>query len=529
MSGRAQSRPITNLSTALEETEITIMRYFISFIICLVLISVSSCRKDFNTTPSSGALDFSKDTVFLDTIFTNIGSATYNLKVYNRGKNAITIPEIKLENGTNSNYRLNVDGIPGKDFKNIDILAKDSIFIFVETTINASNVVNPLYTDRILFDSGSSQQDVDLVTLVQDANFIFPGKDAISMKIDSLTLDGEPTTLKGRFLTDTELTITNVKPTVIYGFAAVPANKTLTIEAGAKVYFHDNSGLIVDDQATLKVNGTLANKVIFEGDRLEHSFSETAGQWGTIWMRAGSKNNEMNHAIIKNGIIGILVDSIGTPSTPTLKLQNTEIYNHSSYGILGREANIEGNNVVVGAAGQVSLAATIGGTYNFTHSTFANFWNSGLRQLPAVLVNNFFVYSDATGQEIIETRNLHAANFTNCIFDGNNNIEFILDKVDGGGIFNYNVSNSMIKFTDSNDSFKDNTELDFTSSFYQDNIINGNAHFRNTQKSYFIIGEESDAINKAKATSFTTDILGIDRSTNPDIGAYQHITFETEE
>ena len=221
------------------------------------------------------------------------------------------------------------------------------------------------------------------------------------MKIDSLTLDGEPTTLKGRFLTDTELTFTNAKPTVIYGFAAVPANKTLTIEAGAKVHFHDNSGLIVDDKATLKVNGTLAEKVIFEGDRLEHSFSETAGQWGTIWMRAGSKDNEMKHAIIKNGIIGILVDSIGTTSTPTLKLQNTEIYNHSSYGILGRETNIEGNNVVIGAAGQASLAATIGGTYNFTHSTFANFWNNGLRQLPAVLVNNFLYIRDELDKKLL--------------------------------------------------------------------------------------------------------------------------------
>jgi hypothetical protein len=78
------------------------MRYFITFITCVVLISVSSCRKDFETTPSSGKLEFSKDTVFLDTIFTNIGSATYNLKVYNRGNNAITIPQIKLENETNS-------------------------------------------------------------------------------------------------------------------------------------------------------------------------------------------------------------------------------------------------------------------------------------------------------------------------------------------------------------------------------------------------------------------------------------------
>ncbi|MGY8911269.1 MAG: hypothetical protein ACKVIG_15630, partial [Flavobacteriales bacterium] len=258
------------------------MRYFITFIICAVLISMSSCRKDFSTIPNFGSLEFSKDTVFLDTIFTNIGSATYNLKVYNRGNKAITIPKIALENGTSSNYRLNVDGIPGKEFKDIDILSKDSIFIFVETTIDVSSTTNPLYTDRILFDTGSNQQDVDLVTLVQDANFIFPDRNPISMKIDSLTFDGQPTTIKGRFLTDAELTITNSKPTVIYGYAAVPANKTLTIEAGSKVYFHSNSGIIVDNKATLKVNGTLAEKVTFEGDRLENRFSQTPGQWGTI-------------------------------------------------------------------------------------------------------------------------------------------------------------------------------------------------------------------------------------------------------
>ena len=52
-------------------------------------------------------------------------------------------------------------------------------------------------------------------------------------------------------------------------------------------------------------------------------------------------------------------------------------------------------------------------------------------------------------------------------------------------------------------------------------------HNHNNQN--FIIGEESDAINKAKASSFSTDILGVDRNTNPDIGAYQHIIFEVEE
>ncbi|MDD7914703.1 hypothetical protein [Polaribacter ponticola] len=501
------------------------MRYIITSIICIALITVSSCRKDFSTIPSFGSLEFSKDTVFLDTVFTNIGSATYNLKVYNRSNKSITIPKIALENGTTSNYRLNVDGIPGKTFNDIDILANDSVYVFIETTINASNIINPLYTDKILFDNGSNQQEVDLVTLVQDANFIYPGKDPITMKIDSLTINGEPTNIKGRFLTDSELTFTNTKPTVIYGYAAVSSNKTLTIEAGARIHFHDNSGLIIDDKATLKVNGTLTEKVIFESDRLEHGFDKVPGQWGTIWMRAGSKENEINFAEIRNGVIGVLIDSIGSTTTPTLKLQNTEIYNHSNYGILARETNIEAHNVVIGSAGQASLAATIGGTYNFTHATFANFWNNGIRQLPAVLINNFFVYQQ-NGQEIIETRDLHAANFTNCIFDGNNNIEFILDKIEGS-VFNYNISNSMIQFNDTGNSFADNTELNFdTNSNYDNIILNGISNFRNSQNEDFIIGQDSDAIGKAKTTSIALDILGVNRTTNPDIGAFQHIIFE---
>ncbi|MFT6959291.1 MAG: hypothetical protein ACJA17_000379 [Polaribacter sp.] len=503
------------------------MRYFISLIICLALISISSCRKDFSTIPNFGNLEFSKDTIFLDTIFTNIGSATYNLKVYNSGSNAITIPRIQLENGTSSNYRLNVDGVPGKEFNDIDILAKDSIFVFVETTVDVTNEPNPLYTDKILFDNGTNQQAVNLVTLVEDATFIFPGKDAISMKIDSLTLDGEPTAIKGRFLKDSELTFTKIKPTVIYGYAAIPANKTLTIEAGAKVYFHNNSGLIVDNKGTLKVNGTLSEKVVFEGDRLENRFRQIPGQWGTIWMRAGSKDNEIKHAQIKNGVIGILIDSIGTTSAPTLKLQNTEIYNHSNFGILARETNIEAHNVVIGSAGQASLAATIGGTYNFTHSTFANYWNRSIRPLPAVLINNFFVYNTAAGQEITETRDLKAANFTNCIFDGNNNVEFLIDKVESGGLFNYSIQNCIIKFNDSNNSFEGVAEVDFANNInYSSIVLNGNLNFRDTQNNDFIIGTESDAINKAFTTPFTTDLLGVDRTTDPDIGAYQHITFK---
>lgn len=505
------------------------MRSLITFLFCIVLISISSCRKDFDTIPNFGKLSFSKDTVFLDTVFTNIGSSTYNLKVYNRGKKAITIPSIQLENGSASNYRLSVDGIPGKNFQDIDILGNDSIYIFVETTIDVSKIANPLYTDRILFDTGTNEQNVDLVTLVQDATFLYPGKDPISMKIDSLSLDGKPTTIKGRFLTDSELNFSNTKPYVIYGYMAIPENKTAIINAGAKLYFHNNSGLIVDKKASLKVNGTLNNQVVFEGDRLEHRFNNTPGQWGTIWLRAGSKNNEINHTIIKNGIIGILVDSIGSTTTPTLQIKNTQIYNNSNYGILGRETNIKGSNLVIGSSGQASLACTIGGTYNFTHSTFANYWNNSSRQQPTVLINNFFTYRNNSNQEVIETRDLHAANFTNCIIGGNNNVEFVLVKVNGS-LFNYSIKNNIIQFNDANNSFSSNTELDFNdTSHYVDNIINGELHFKNTALNKFNIGQNNIGINKAlKSNSllFPLDILGSNRTTTPDIGAYQHVTFQ---
>jgi hypothetical protein len=499
------------------------MKYIQTVLILLIIVAVSSCRKDFSTVASSGKLEFSKDTVFLDTIFTNIGSATYNLKVYNRSSNAISIPEIRLENGITSNYRLNVDGIPGKIFQDIEILGNDSIFVFVETTVDVTSVPDPLYTDKILFDSGDNQQDVDLVTLVQDATFIFPERDPITMEIDQLTLNGQATTIQGRYLEDNELTFTNEKPYVIYGYAAVPPNKTLTIEAGAKIHFHNNSGLIVDELGTLKVNGTLNEKVTFEGDRLEPFFDKVPGQWGTIWMRAGSKDNELNHSIIKNGIIGVLVDSLGTANIPTLKIDNTEIYNLSSFGILGREAEIVATNVVIGDAGQASFAGTVGGSYNFTHSTFANYWNNSLRSLPAVLINNFFVLENEQGQEVTDTRDLIAANFTNCIINGGNNIEFVLDKVDGG-LFNYNIENCLIQFDDFNNTFANNNELNFSdTSHYLNNIINGNPDFIERFDEDFRIGDQSDAINKAKATSVSLDLLGIDRTSSPDIGAYQHI------
>lgn len=505
------------------------MRYYVTFIIVIILTIATSCRKDFGAVLSTGELSFSKDTVFLDTVFTNIGSSTYNLKVYNKSNKNISVPSIRLGENENSNYRLNVDGTSGKVFEDIKILAKDSIYILIETTINYNQVTNPIYQDKIVFDTGENLQEVSLITLVKDAHFLFPSKNTnglIETITTGLDTNGEAIKINGFYLKN-NTTFTNEKPYVIYGYCAVPENKTLTIDAGANIHFHSNSGIIVNKNATLIVEGELNNPVIFEGDRLEPQFSDIPGQWGTIWLRAGSKNNSINNAIIKNATAGIISDSISSNSTPTLTIKNTQIYNSTNFGILGRETNINGENLVINNSGQASLACIIGGTYNFTHATFTNFWNGSLRQYPSVLINNYFTYNN-NGEQIVETRNLNAANFTNCIIDGNSNIELILDKVEGS-VFNYSFQNNLIKFNDYNQSFNDIAEYNFEdTNHYLNTILNGNPFFKSTNTNELIIGENSDAIKKAanQGTAIVPyDILGILRTSPADIGAYQHITF----
>jgi len=505
------------------------MRYTLFFFIVTLLI-FSSCRKDFSAELSSSELSFSKDTVYLDTVFTNIGSSTYNLKVYNKSNNAISIPTIKLGRGENSFYRLNVDGTPGKYFENIEILAKDSIYIFVETTINYNQVTNPIYTDSIVFDAGEKLQDVKLVTLVKDAHFLYPSKDSNGF-IETLTIgtdtEGNETKIQGFYLNDNTV-FTNEKPYVIYGYCAIAEGKTLTIEAGAKLHFHSNSGLIATKNASLIINGELNNEVIIEGDRLEPQFSDIPGQWGTLWLRAGSKNHNINYTIIKNASAGIIMDSIGSNSSPTLTIKNSQIYNSANYGILGRETNIKGENLAINNSGQSSLACIIGGRYNFTHSTFTNFWDNSLRQFPSVLINNYFTYIE-NNTEIVETRDLVEANFTNCIIDGNNSIELILDKIEGA-LFNYTFTNNLIKFNDINSSFSEIEEYNFeNTSHYIENIFNGNSDFKSPYTNQLFIGENSEGIQKANTQGSILvpfDILGIQRTLPADIGAYQHIIFE---
>ena len=504
----------------------------------------SSCRKDFDFSPSTGDLTFSKDTVYLDTVFTNIGSSTYNLKVYNRSNEDISIPTVRLGQGEASNYRLNVDGLPGKEFQNVELLANDSLFIFVETTADiqdlAQNSLEFLYTDAIEFDSGNNLQKVELVTLIKDAVFIYPDRDNTTGIIETLSFDtdgdGTPdeTPIQGRFLEDEELTFTNEKPYVIYGYAAVDEGDVLTINAGARVHFHANSGLLVTNNASLKVNGALSsdqelleNEVIFEGDRLEPGFADIPGQWDTIWLFSGSVDNEINYATIKNGTVGILCEGDALATNDKLSITNSQIYNSSNFGILGRASSIAAENVVINNSGQSSFAGTAGGKYNFTHCTIANYWNNSFRQFPSLLINNFFTDSEGNdnGLDLIE------ANFNNCIIFGNDNPEIILDDINDGSLFNFKFTNCLIRFQDNNNNFPGEQYNLSNDALYDDCIFNSDPDFKLPFENMLMIGDNSAAIEKGDPLFLIpTDILGTNRTFSPelgpDLGAYQHVTFD---
>lgn len=514
------------------------MRKFTFLLFVGMIALMTSCREDFDTIASSGGLEFSKQTVYLDTIFTGVSSSTYMLKVYNRSNKDISIPAVRLEKGDNSKYRIMVDGMmgdggKGKNFPNVEILAKDSLFVFIETTVDIAQAeADFTYNDRILFDYGSNEQAVNLVTLIQDANFIFPNRD-MSGFIEVLTLAGnpEPTEIKGHsLLTAAELNWTNEKPYVIHGFAHVPSGSTLHIQQGTKVHFHAGAGIIVDQNANIVIDGEASDygpdgqvaidrEVTFEGDRLEPGFSEVPGQWTAVLILSTS-GNTINHLTLKNSALGIYLPGDAAQNFhPQLQITNAQIYNSANFGIYGLSANIVGENVAISNAGQSCFAGLEGGNYSMTHCTFNNDWQNP--DQVSVWLDNYSV-NDAQ----LKVRHALASSFKNSIIYGSNRVQLYLDIIDVP--FDPNAfQNCLIKFNDDGTSLEDNPDYDFIRNPINGNIKNEDPLFANPNRNWLLIPDTSPAYNAGSIVFQTTgnkDYFGNDRGTTPDLGAYNAFT-----
>jgi hypothetical protein len=475
---------------------------FFSLFFVLFLFT-NSCKKDKIITNMSAKLGFSSETILFDTVFTTVGSTTKQLKVYNSHDQKIIISSIRLAGGNNSNFRLNIDGIPASEMNNVEIEPKDSIFIFIKVTVDPNNNNSPLViSDSILFETNGNLQQVKLIAWGQDAYYHTPNQ-TIQFS-DGSYLNFSYAHCKTPWKND--------KPHVIYGYTVVDSDSTLTIEENTRIYLHKNAVLWVYKDGTLKVQGTLGNTVTFQGDRLEQSYKEIPGQWGKIWLSAGSKNNEIDYAIIKNGIVGIHVDTTAiSPTQPTLKIGNTIIENMSAAGIFAQGSWVEAENCVIGNCGQYAVVFNIGGNYDFRHCTIGNYWNYNTRNTTSLVLNNW--YEDINNNII--HRDLVKTYFGNCIIYGTLAEEILLDSK-SEALFNYKFDHCLLK-----------TQLNTSdANFYSDCIINNDPAFADASINNYQLNSGSAAIDKGLmsiAQYIPFDILRHNRTNDaaPDMGAYE--------
>ena len=102
----------------------------------LGLFLLFSCEDERYLSSPDAQLRFSADTVMFDTVFSTMGSTTRMLKVFNPYKDKLLISSVKVGGGEFSNFRLNVNGVAGNEIRDVEIPPNDSIFIFVEVTVD---------------------------------------------------------------------------------------------------------------------------------------------------------------------------------------------------------------------------------------------------------------------------------------------------------------------------------------------------------------------------------------------------------
>ncbi len=130
----------------------------------------TACIDDGFTTSPSDILAFSTDTVNFDTIFTEQGTATRTLKVYNRSDKSLKISSINLAKGSASGFIVNVDGLSGTSFNDTEIRGQDSLYIFIIANVAATGNALPVENrDSLIFVTNGVRQEVKLLAQTQDA------------------------------------------------------------------------------------------------------------------------------------------------------------------------------------------------------------------------------------------------------------------------------------------------------------------------------------------------------------------------
>lgn len=466
----------------------------------LFIIGLSSCNDESFSTNPKYRLEFSTDTLSFDTIFTTIGSATSKILIYNRNNVALNISHIGLAGGKTSAFRINVDGSLNENnqFENIEIRANDSMFVFVEITVDPKNSNSPVFIeDSLVLVTNGVNQKINLQAYGQD------------MEI-----------LKNKYILN-DTTLTSKKPYVVYGYLAVDTAKTLTLEAGSQFYFHNNANLIV--YGNLNAEGTFDKPIIMRGDRLDKikfdtpfPYNNVAGQWGGVYLLWNGGNHVFEHVNMNSGYVGIYFSNADRSKLPNLVISDCRIHNFLLYGLVVQNGNVTVSNSEISNTSSYSVYLN-GGKHIFLQSTIANYFNNSNVQpvsrdkKPAVMI------MDLNRIAPMEST------FKNCIITGSAENEFSLATQfinQYKGVFDHcyirktdslNLAQfSNIRWFEKNDTIFKSTKYDYEK----------NTYFNFMPDS---ISPVRGIADPAIASQFTLDLNGNNRmvGNKPDLGAYQ--------
>lgn len=485
---------------------LTFLKYFLFIAVVFSLIQFSACKKDQFITTSGAGLTFSMDTLTFDTVFTNLGNATRRFKVYNPHDQIIRINRAYLAGGALSDFNINIDGFTGTTSSDIEIPAKDSIYVFANVRIDPNNG-DAVRVDSVLFETdGGGTQSVILHAYGWNAIYV-----------------GQLGDTNVTRYSNQNITLTNTQPYVFLGTIVIDSNSCITIEGGTEIYMYGGPATRPGDRAVLyigynscirsNVGGNLNNPVIFKTHRLEEDYQLIPFHHNGIYLSRYSRDNIIHGTIIRNAVDGIFVDSFSTNGSPKLELHNSKIYNVERSGVLGRGAHIQMTNTVIANSNQYNFIGIRGGLYNFAHCTFANV-GAGLvsrsepilsyRDYEIRIINKVETLFTSSGQ----------ANFTNCILYGTKNEEVEVLTSNNPQNFSFNFTNCLMKV----DTFSQNMTACITN---QDPLFVDEENFN-----YAIDSTSSPAKNAGASNipnipiNLVPDIIGESRNINPSIGAY---------
>jgi len=477
-----------------------LVRYLLQILAAaLVLVMLFSCEDEGYMTSTDAQLQFSVDTVTFDTIFTTIGSTTRRFTVHNPYEEDVLISRIRLAGGDASNFRLNINGYLGSELYEIALPAKDSIYIFVEVTIDPNGQNLPMVVqDSIEFTTNTNFQSILLEAYGQDFKLI-----------------------KGERLETT--TWTAEKPYLVYDYAYVDSLATLTIEPGTKIYFHKDAGLYV--RGKIIADGTYDFPIQLRADRLEPSYENIPDQWNGVVLFSGSHNNLLNYVSIKNANIGLQVGTIENEGYASVELTNSKIENMAYAGIFALKSKIYAYNDVIANCGYYATALLVGGEYEFYQTTIANYWgNYGakVRTTPSLVISNVLIVENSSGEQISYNGDLTKATFGNSIIYGNIGNEMELGDNEEN-IFNYFFDHCIIQAPDT---------LDTSNKDHYVNVLLGSDYDPRFVDPYDDFNYELDTLTAAKDVGsavysklFPLDLLNKSRTSDdgPDLGAYERI------